>query len=216
MKLVIGNKNYSSWSMRPWILLKHFEIPFREIRIPLYEEASAQQIRAQSPSGKLPCLIDEENGWSIWDSLAICETLAERFPQHQMWPSDPTQRAHARSIAAEMHAGFGALRNNMSMNLRASLAGRGRTPEVFADIARIDEIWTDCAARYDGPFLFGEFGIADAMFVPVVMRFNIYHVELSAPAAAYATRINDLASVKQWIAEAVEETEVIPRFELYP
>ena len=134
MKLLIGDKNYSSWSMRPWLLLKHFGIPFEEVCVELYEAGARAAILAHSPSGRVPCLVGDD-GLSVWDSLAIAETLAERFPQHAMWPRDPAQRAEARSISAEMHAGFGDMRSNIWMNIRASFAGKGATPGALSDTA---------------------------------------------------------------------------------
>jgi len=210
MKLLIGDKNYSSWSMRPWVLLTHFGIPFEELLIWLYEPDTNALVRAHAPRGpgKVPCLIDDA-GQAIWDSLAIAETLAERFPQHALWPRDAAARAHARSISAEMHSGFGELRSNMWMNIRASFAGKNATPGVLADIARIEAIWGDCLASYGGPFLFGEFGIADAMYVPVAMRFNTWKPALSAACAAYVERLTALPAVNAWIGAARDETHAI-------
>ncbi|KWF25749.1 glutathione S-transferase family protein [Burkholderia pseudomultivorans] len=212
MKLVIGDKNYSSWSMRPWLLLVHFGIPFDEIAIELRRDDTSARIREYSPSGKVPCLIDD-HGATIWDSLAIAETLAERYPHHPMWPADPQARAQARSIAAEMHAGFAALRTQMGMNVRASMPGRGATPEALADVARIDALWSACIEASGGPFLFGEFGIVDAMYAPVVMRFNTYEPALSPEAAGYAARVTALPAVQQWIDAARRETTVIAEYE---
>ncbi|CAH2784200.1 MAG: CCA tRNA nucleotidyltransferase (EC [uncultured Paraburkholderia sp.] len=165
MKLLIGDKNYSSWSMRPWLLFKHFGIPFEEVLIHLNQPDTNAKVLAYAPTGpgKIPCLIDD-NGSAIWDSLAIAKTLAERFPQHALWPRDAAARSHARSVSAEMHSGFGALRSNMWMNIRASFPGKNAKPEALADIARIESIWRNCLETYGGPFLFGEFGIADAMY----------------------------------------------------
>ena len=205
MKLIIGDKNYSSWSMRPWLLLKHFGIPFDEVLIPLYEANTRASILEHTPSGKVPCLVADD-GSSVWDSLAICETLAERFPQHAMWPRDPVVRAHARSVSAEMHSSFGDLRSNMWMNIRASFPGKGATPGALADVARIDALWRDCLERHGGPFLFGEFGIADAMYAPVVMRFNTWRPALSEASAAYAQRVTAQPAVRAWIDDALRET----------
>ncbi|HEY2000041.1 glutathione S-transferase family protein [Paraburkholderia sp.] len=213
MKLVIGDKNYSSWSMRPWVLMKHFGIPFEEACIPLFEPGSTEAILAVSPSGKVPCLVAED-GLSVWDSLAIAETLAERFPQHALWPRDPVRRGHARSISAEMHSGFGELRSNMWMNIRASFAGKGATPGALADIARVDTIWRDCLEAYGGPFLFGEFGIADAMFAPVVMRFQTWQPAISAEAAAYGERVKQVPAVQAWIQDALRETHTISKYDI--
>ncbi|OUL70677.1 glutathione S-transferase family protein [Paraburkholderia hospita] len=209
MKLVIGDKNYSSWSMRPWLVLKHFGIAFEEVMVLLNEAESKASILEHSPSGKVPCLIAND-GVTVWDSLAICETLAERYPQHAMWPRDAVARGHARSVSAEMHSGFGALRNNMWMNIRASFPGKGATPEALADIARIDEVWSECLEAYGGPFLFGEFTIADAMYAPVVMRFNTWQPKLSEAALAYSRRVTAQPAVKAWIDDALQETHRIP------
>jgi len=209
MKLVIGDKNYSSWSMRPWLVLKHFGIAFDEVMVLLNEAESKASILEHSPSGKVPCLIADD-GVTVWDSLAICETLAERYPQHAMWPRDAVARGRARSVSAEMHAGFGALRNNMWMNIRASFPGKGATPEALADIARIDEVWSECLEAYGGPFLFGEFTIADAMYAPVVMRFNTWQPKLSEAALAYSRRVTAQPAVKAWIDDALQETHRIP------
>ncbi|WP_322104862.1 glutathione S-transferase family protein [Paraburkholderia sp. J41] len=208
MKLVIADKNYSSWSLRPWLLLKHFGIAFEEVLIELDEPATKASILAFSASGKVPCLIDDE-GLAVWDSLAIVETLAERFPQHAFWPRDAKARARARSVSAEMHAGFGALRNDMPMNIRKVKPGAGATPAALADVARIDAIWCACLAESGGPFLFGEFGIADAMYAPVAMRFASYQPALSAPAAAYCERLRALPALAEWIEAARRETHVV-------
>jgi glutathione S-transferase len=214
MKLVIGDKNYSSWSMRAWLLLAHSGIAFDEILIELYEPGTRAAILAWSPTGKVPCLLTDD-GLRVWDTLAIAETLAERYPQHAMWPQDAALRARARSISAEMHAGFTDLRNQMPMNIRASMPGRGATPGALADIARIDAIWRECLAASGGPFLFGDtFGIADAMYAPIVMRFNTYQPALSAQAMDYAARVTALPAVAAWIAAARRETHRIPCAEL--
>ncbi|TDV08108.1 glutathione S-transferase family protein [Paraburkholderia caballeronis] len=213
MRLVIADKNYSSWSMRPWVLLKHFGIPFDETLIELDEPGTKAAILAHSASGKVPCLVTDD-GFAVWDSLAIAETLAERHPQHAMWPRDPNARARARSVSAEMHAGFGALRGAMPMNIRTSKPGVGATPDVLADVARIDALWRECVAASGGPFLFGDFTIADAMYAPVVMRFNSYRPALSAEAAAYAARVTALPAVAAWIEAARRETHVVPSDEV--
>ncbi|WP_153099154.1 glutathione S-transferase family protein [Paraburkholderia hayleyella] len=204
MKLVIGDKNYSSWSMRAWLLLKHFDIPFTEIPIELHEADSTAEILTYSPSGKVPCLIGE-GGLRVWDSLAIAETLAEHFPQHALWPRDALRRSQARSISAEMHSGFTDLRANMWMDIRGSFPGQGVTPGVLADIARIETLWSTCLEAHGGPFLYGEFCIADAMYAPVVMRFNTWQPALSPVAASYAARVTALPAVATWIREAQNE-----------
>ncbi|CAD6523876.1 glutathione S-transferase family protein [Paraburkholderia sabiae] len=213
MKLVIGDKNYSSWSMRPWLVLKHFGIAFEEIVILLFEEQSKASILAHSPSGKVPSLLTDD-GVTVWDSLAICETLAERFPEHAMWPRDAVARGRARSISAEMHSGFGDLRSNMWMNIRASFPGKGATPGALADIARIDAIWSECLYTYGGPFLFDDFTIADAMFAPVVMRFNTWQPKLSETAAAYARRVTEHPAVAAWISDSLREGHDIAKYDV--
>jgi glutathione S-transferase len=204
MKLVIGDKNVSSWSMRPWVVLRHFDIPFDETLIRLGRPESKAQILAHAPSGKVPCLI-ADSGDAIWESLAIMETLAEQHPEHAMWPRDAAERARARSISAEMHAGFADLRRDMTMNIQTHAPGTGRTPEALADIARIEAIWRDCLSMCGGPFLFGEFGIADAMYAPVVMRFNTYAPELSDVSRGYVERVTKSPAVAAWIRDAGDE-----------
>ncbi len=160
LTLVIGNKNYSSWSLRPWLLLRQFEVPFNEVRIPLYRTDTLDELRAWSPSGLVPLL--QHGDIKVWDSLAICEYLHECFPEHRLWPEDVAARALARSVSAEMHAGFGALRQAMSMNIRGRYPDKGRTPACLKDIERILTIWTDCRARRfgaDGDFLLAQFAL---------------------------------------------------------
>jgi glutathione S-transferase len=207
LRLVIGNKNYSSWSLRPWLALKMLGVPFEEVRIPLYGPGSKEAILKHSPSGKVPCLVD--GPLAVWDSLAILEYLAERHPQ--LWPAERAERAKARSIAAEMHSGFPNLRQHMSMNVRRRYPGKGRTPEVMAEVARIAAIWSE--AR--GPLLFGEFGAADAMFAPVALRFRTYEVELPPSCRAYADALLALAPMREWIADSEREAESIPAFDMY-
>ena len=211
--LVIGNKNYSSWSLRAWLLMKHAGIPFDEIRIPLYVAGSKESLRKYAPSGKVPVLLD--GSLAIWDSLAIAEYLAEHHPDRRLWPQDSAVRAVARSISAEMHSGFGALRSNMSMNCRGSFPGIGRTVEVAADVERIQRMWIDCRERFGvaGPFLFGEFTTADAMYAPVVLRFKTYAVQLAPVARQYADTVLGLPALQDWVEAAKAEIEVIPAFE---
>jgi glutathione S-transferase len=203
--LVIGNKNYSSWSLRPWLAMKVLGIPFEEKRVPLYGPDSKRELLQYSPAGKVPCLVDGE--LRVWDSLAILETLAERHPG--LWPAEATLRARARSVSAEMHSGFPNLRQHMSMNVRKRHPGKGRTPEVLAEIARIVEIWSECR----GPFLFGPFCAADAMYAPVVLRFRTYEVELPAACRAYADAVLALPALQEWMRDAGRETESLPQFE---
>jgi glutathione S-transferase len=209
--LVIGNKAYSSWSMRPWLLMKQAGIAFDEIRIPLYQDGHDIKIRRYSPAGRVPVLID--GAIAVWDSLAICEYLAERHAEKNLWPADAAARAHGRAISAEMHAGFAELRSHMGMNVRRRFPGAGRTPDVANDIARIEQLWNDCQQRYGGPFLLGAFSIADAMYAPVATRFRTYAVEIAGAAQRYAEMLLDLPAVRAWYADAAVETEVLPQFE---
>lgn len=205
MKLVIGNKNYSSWSLRPWLLMRVLDLPFEEEIIPLYQPDSKAQLLARAPSGKVPALHDGE--LVIWDSLAITEYLAEQYPGVAVWPHDAEPRAIARCVSAEMHAGFAALRNQMPMNCRGSYPGKGQTPEVMADVARILELWQDCRARYglEGPYLFGEFCAADAFFAPVVTRFVTYGVTVPNSCRDYMAAVRELPALRDWYAAAVLE-----------
>jgi glutathione S-transferase len=207
MQLIIGDKNYSSWSMRPWVLMRHFGIAFDETLIPLRTPDTAAQIRAVSPSGKVPCLIDDA-GHAIWDSLAIAETLAERHPAQALWPADPGARARARCVSAEMHSGFMAMRNEMPLDIRATLPGRKLSAAALADVARVDTLWRDCLAASGGPFLFGAFTIADAMYAPVVLRFVTYAPPLSEIAAGYVERMLAEPAVAAWTDGARRETRV--------
>lgn len=212
LKLVIGNKNYSSWSMRPWLVLTAFGIAFEEIRITLGEAHTTARISAYSAAGRVPVLID--GNLAVWDSLAICEYLAEQFASLPLWPQDAAARAVARSICAEMHSGFSDLRSQMGMNIRASLPGQGHTPAVQADIGRISEIWEDCLSKFGHrQFLFGEFSIADAFYAPVVMRFRTYAVSLAPALQAYADRVAAHPAVARWIAESLAESEVVSKYE---
>jgi len=214
LKLVIGNKNYSSWSMRPWVALKGVGIPFEEIFIPLYTDAAdKQRILDVTPSGKVPALIDGDV--TVWDSLAIIEYAHERFPDAKLWPQDVAQRAHARSVSAEMHSGFMPLRNECGMNLHQPVKAKVLSDDAKANIARIDEIWSDCRKRYGaaGPYLFGAFSAVDAMFAPVVHRFRIYAIDVSPEARAYMDIMQANPAFRQWTEEGLAETLLIPRFE---
>jgi glutathione S-transferase len=209
MTLVIGNKNYSSWSMRPWVALKAFGIPFNEVRILLDQPTTATEISRYSAAGKVPVLVVSD--LQIGDSLAICEYLAEQFPDLAMWPKDVAARAIARSVCAEMHSGFMGIRSAMSMDIRASHPGQGRTPQAQADIGRISEIWENCLSDFGHhQFLFGDFSIADAFFAPVAMRFRTYGVSLAPALQAYVERVQAHPAVAQWVREAIEEVEVLP------
>ena len=207
LTLVIGNKNYSSWSMRPWVAAVAAGIPFTEVRVLLDKPDTATNIARFSHAGRVPVLLAGE--MTIWDSLAICEYLAEQFPDKHLWPQDVAARAMARSVAAEMHSGFADLRTSMTMNIKARLAGRGRTPGTQADIGRICEIWEDCLARFGlHRFLFGDFSIADAFYAPVVMRFKTYGVALAPALQAYCDRMLAHPAVARWVEEAMAETEI--------
>ena len=205
MLLIIGNKNYSSWSLRPWLAMKVLGLAFDEVRIPLYREGSKEQILRYSPAGRVPILRDGKT--LVWDSLAILEYLAERHGQ--LWPADAAERAKARAVSAEMHSGFAALRQHMSMNTRKRYPGKGRTPEVLADIARIDAIW----AEAQGPFLFGAFTAADAMYAPVVLRFRTYEVDVRNK--KYSDAMLALPAMREWIEAAEREPESIPSLDFY-
>ena len=204
-KLIIGNKNLSSWSLRPWLILKTLEEPFEEQLIDLRQSDSKERIRAVSPSGKVPVLVDGAH--EIWDSLAIAEYLADCFPGAQLWPKELAVRALARSVVAEMHSGFAALRQHLSMNFVGRKLPAPDLPEVQADILRITEIWENLRLRHQdvGPFLFGHFTIADAMFAPVASRFTSYQVELPPLAAAYRDHMMALPAMREWHAAAEAE-----------
>lgn len=209
LTLVIGNKNYSSWSMRPWVAMKAFNIPFTEVRVLLDQPDTSNNISMYSASGRVPVLLAGD--MTIWDSLAICEYLAEQFPDKPLWPRDVAARALARSVCAEMHSSFSSLRTTMSMNIKGSYPGKGRTPATQADIGRISEMWEECLSRFGhNEFLFGEFSIADAFFAPVVCRFKTYGVVLPPALSAYCERMRNHPAVDAWIAGALAETETAP------
>lgn len=215
LTLVIGNRNYSSWSLRPWLLLKQFDIPFEVIRVPLYQAGSAAALTPYSPSGLVPVLLNGE--FKVWDSLAICEYVQELFPSLAMWPSARDSRALARSVSAEMHSGFTAVRTHMPMNCKQSFPGKGLNAQTEPEIRRICQLWRDCRQQYGqaGSMLFGEFSIADAMFAPVALRFNTYQVALDETCAAYVAAILSLPALQEWVEVARKETEVLPAFEPY-
>ena len=215
LKLVIGNKNYSSWSMRPWLALRAHNIAFEEVFIPLYtdDKADKDRILSFSHAGKVPALVDGDV--TVWDSLAIIEYLAEKFPDAKLWPEDRAWRAHARSISAEMHSGFMPLRNECGMNLHRPVGAIALSDDARANVARVQEIWADCFRRYGkhGPFLFGAFGGADAMFAPVVHRFRTYAIEVKGDARHYFEAMMALPAFQQWTREGLAETLRIERFE---
>jgi glutathione S-transferase len=212
LKLYIGNKNYSSWSMRPWVLLRQAGIPFDEVKVRFdsFEPQSTfkQSLRSVTPTGKVPVLVDD--GLVVWDTLAIAEYVAEKFPERALWPRDVKARARARSVCAEMHSGFSALRGHCPMNIEASLPQVGPLamrdqPAVRSDVERLVAMWTELLDQYKGPMLFGDFSIADAFFAPVCMRFRTYGFSLPGHIADYIQRVSALPGVKAWIDGALAE-----------
>jgi glutathione S-transferase len=214
LRLIIGNKNYSSWSFRPWIAMKVAGITFDEEVISLNAPDFKDRVTKVSGTGKVPALIDGDV--QVWESLAILEYLAEKFPQARLWPSDPAARARARAIAAEMHAGFVPLRRELPMNFWRPAKPRALTPQAQANVRRIDGMWTDCRNRFGagGPFLFGGFGAADAMYAPVVSRFHTYEVEVSRAARGYMDAVMALPAWAQWRAAALKEPWVLAEDEV--
>jgi glutathione S-transferase len=208
LKLIIGNKNYSSWSLRPWIAMTVAGISFEEVLVPFESAAFKQQVGAASGSGKVPILLDGEI--QIWESLAILEYLAEKFPKAGLWPTDVAARAHARVVANEMHAGFQALRSHLPMNFARPVIKRELTPAVVDNVKRVEALWTDCRARFGkgGSFLFGAFCAADAMYAPVVSRFHTYDVDVGAAARDYMKAMKALPAWRQWADAAIKETWV--------
>ena len=222
LTLYIGNKNYSSWSMRPWVLLKQAGIPFEEVRVRFdsFEAGSEfkRVIGPVSPTGKVPVLVDGD--LVVWDTLAIAEYVAETWPDKQLWPQDAKARARARSVCAEMHSGFTALRSNCPMNIEADLADAGALiwrdkPGVRADVQRLVEMWSALLQEHGGPLLFGQFSVADAYFAPVCMRLHTYALPVPAPIKAYVDRVRALPGVQAWIAEALGEKDFLDFEEPY-
>ncbi|EAW35559.1 glutathione S-transferase family protein [Lyngbya sp. PCC 8106] len=211
LTLVIGNKNYSSWSLRAWLTMKQAGLEFAEIRIPLSTPTFYQQVRQYSPSGQVPVLLDDD--LTIWESLAICEYIADNFAP-DLWPKDRKAKAIARSVSHEMHANFFNLRSQMPMDCRGRFPGEGMKPDVQADIDRVSTIWRECRQKYgeNGDLLFGEFSIADAMFAPVVSRFITYGVKLGSVEQAYMDAIWSLPAINTWIDAAAVELEYLDRF----
>ena len=222
MQLYIGNKNYSSWSMRPWVLMKQAGIAFDEIKLRFDaftpESAFKTELARHTPAGRVPVLVDD--GFAVWDTLAIAEYLAEKYPALQLWPADARARARARSVCAEMHSGFSALRGAFGMNIEASLPEVGQRvlqeqPQVRTDVDRIVQIWSELLGKHGGPLLFGGFGIADAFFAPVVTRFVTYGVPVPAPIAGYIDRVQALPGVAAWRRDALAEQDFLPFEEAY-
>ena len=214
LKLYIGNKNYSSWSMRPWVLLRQANIEFEEIKVRFDSFDSSSSFKKTmievTPVGKVPTLVDD--GLVVWDTLAIAEYLAEKFPAKALWPQDTQARARARSVCAEMHSGFGALRSACPMNIEADLSAIGQLiwrdkPAVRADVARIAAMWSELLEQHKGPMLMGEFSIVDAFFAPVCMRLKSYALPVPANISAYMERLANLPGVKAWIDDALLEND---------
>jgi glutathione S-transferase len=214
LRLIIGNKNYSSWSFRPWIAMKLAGIDFAEEVISLDAADFKSRVGGVSGTGKVPALVDGDV--QVWESLAILEYLADRFPTAGLWPTDPAARAHARAIAAEMHAGFAPLRRHLPMNMWRPVKLRELTPEAAANVRRIEAIWADCRRRFGAgdPFLFGRFGAADAMYAPVVSRFHTYAVVVEPAARAYMNAVMALPAWHEWHHAAVREPWVLPEDEV--
>ena len=221
LQLVIGNKNYSSWSMRPWVLMRALGIPFDEVRLRMdFADSSAFRLAMArySPAGRVPVLLDD--GFAVWDTQAIAETLHERFPTAGVWPTAPRLRARSRSLCAEMHAGFSALRNHCPMNIEASLPEAGarvwaEQPALRSDVARIEAMWADALSDSGGPFLFGAFGAADAFYAPVCTRLRTYSLPVSPATSAYVDRVLAAPGVRQWIDAARAEHDFLSYAEPY-
>ena len=224
LKLYIGNKNYSSWSMRPWVLMTQKGIAFEEVLVPFgnevggVDEAFKRTIRAINPAGTVPVLVDGD--LAVWDTLAIAEYLAEQFPELHLWPREAAVRARARSVVAEMHAGFTALRSRCGMNIEAHLPEQGRIiwrddPGVRANVARISAMWTELLAEHGGPMLLGDFSIADAYYAPVCMRLRTFDLPVSQVVQDYVARVAALPGVQAWIDGALAEHSFVPHDEPY-
>ncbi len=212
LKIVLGNKKYSSWSLRPWLALKIAGAPFEEVVVALDMPDTAKNIRAFSPSGRVPALIDGET--TVWESIAICEYLHEKFPKAGLWPTDPAARALARSISAEMHSGFSSLRNECPMKIVEQFPAHRLSAETQKDVDRISEIWTICLKKSGGPFLFGKQPcIADAMYAPVVSRFHTYSIPVSGTAKSYLDTIWAWPVLQEWVAAARAEMLRAPAHE---
>jgi len=214
LKLIIGNKNYSSWSLRPWLALKAFDIPFEEILVPLDAPDFKERVREHSPAGRVPVLIDGEA--IVWESIAILEHLAERFPDKALWPADPVARAHARSLATEMHNGFGALRSVAPMNLWRPVESREFPEAALNDVTRISRRWIEARERFGagGDFLFGAFSAADAMYAPVATRIRTYEIPVDGVVSAYVQAIHGHPAFVEWKQAALNETGALAEDEV--
>ncbi len=214
LKLIIGNKNYSSWSLRPWLALKAFDIPFEEILVPLDAPDFKERVREHSPAGRVPVLID--GAAVVWESIAILEHLAERFPDKALWPADPAVRSHARSLATEVHGGFGALRSVAPMNLWRPVEKREFPEAALQDVRRIERRWNEAREHFGagGDFLFGAFSAADAMYAPVATRIRTYDIPVDGVAAAYVEAIHAHPAFVEWKQAALAETGALPEDEV--
>ncbi len=210
MQLIIGNQNYSSWSLRAWLLLATFELEFEEIKVSLRQPGLKERLSQYSPTSKVPVLID--GSLTVWDTLAICEYVSEKYLAGRGWPPDGAKRAEARSICAEMHAGFTGLRSELPMNCRA-LRQIDPSPMAKQDITRIDTMWSSCLENYGGPWLFGDFSIADCFYTPVVLRFKTYGVSLSQTASQYQSFVLQHDVLNRWVSAGKAETEILPEDE---
>jgi len=210
-RLIIGDKNLSSWSLRAWLAAKISGLPIEEILIPLDQAETKQELNKHSPSAKVPCLIHNE--LKVWDSLAICEYIAELAPHKKLWPQDKNQRALARAYVSEMHSGFSSLRSQLSMDIRLRIEVRHLTPQTVEDIKRVLQLWTEALEVSKGPFLFGEFGIADAFYAPIVLRFISYGVHIQSPIVEkYMENVQNYEHVKNWVEAGKKEKPKLPIF----
>ena len=212
MKLIIANKNYSSWSMRPWLLLSHLGIPFEEEKLSFNDPEFKRKVGRYSPVGKVPVLVDGD--LAVWDSLAIIEYVADKFPDKKVWPQDRSARARARSICAEIHSGFPAIREHLSMNCELRMSGVWNRA-VQTEVARIFSMWREALEKYKGPFLFGDFSAADAFYAPVTRRFVSYGIDMPDYARAYVEHIGNLPAMKAWLAEGLAEHDYFAEDEPY-
>jgi len=214
MQLIIGNYNYSTWSLRPWLFVDHHDLPVEIVQMRLFSPELLATLDRHFSNGKVPLLLD--GNIEIWDSIAILEYLGEKFPTSNPWPADPEARGVARAVSAEMHSSFNALRNEAPMNCRKHFPGYQLSEQALADIERIQSIWRFCRQKFGhhGPWLFGEFSIADAMYAPVVMRFRSFDVSLDGSAQSYCQTVNDSASIKRWISNGLNESDLVSEDEL--
>ncbi|MEL6775683.1 MAG: glutathione S-transferase family protein [Cyanobacteria bacterium J06597_16] len=210
MQLIIGNQNYSSWSLRAWLLLAAFDVPFKTIKESLRQEQLKERLANYSPTSRVPVLIDEHT--TVWDSLAICEYVSEKYLAGKGWPADITHRARARAICSEMHAGFNGLRSELPMNCRATRKVEP-SESALSDIARIEAIWSQCLSEHGGPWLFKDFSIADCFYAPVVLRFKTYGISLSPSASQYQAFFLQDNTLNRWVTAGKAETEIVPEDE---